>query len=151
MSFISQTSVLIYCYQTAFLLMCCYKGLSSLSKAIWGEHEVRLISLACLIRYVSHHTNNLLHRTHWVFNVYSQVIWLQREGKVEWHHQCFINSELWIFQQPRGSSNASQVNLREVCCELDCVVVGCLTCTQSPSHKFIYTSFVSCQRAVYTF
>lgn len=119
MDFISLSFILIYCNQAALCLMACDKELSALSEA-WAR-PLRMLSIVRLIRFVTHHTNNLPDRAYRVFNVYSQVIYLQREGKLELNHQCFINSDLWIFQQLRSSSNASQVNLGEACWELGCV------------------------------
>lgn len=95
MGFIALSFILIYCNQTTLSLMA-------------GDKEP-IMPITYQIE---------LNR---IFNVYSQVIYLQGEGKLELNHQCFINSELWIFQQPRSSSNASQGNLREACWELGCV------------------------------
>lgn len=53
--------------------------------------------------------------------------------KKQLNHQCLIHSDLWIFQEPRSSSNASQVNLGEACWELGCVCRLLEMHSESPS------------------
>lgn len=119
MAFISLGFILIYGNQAALSLVARDKELSA-----WSEqrpHRVDLFGgLSCWIRDTWYRTNNLPVRTCRMLNVYSQVIFLQREGKLELNHQCFIDSCLWIFQQLGSSWNASQVDLGETCWELCC-------------------------------
>lgn len=109
------------------------RELSSPPEAL--KHPLRMSSVARLIRLVNHHFNNLPDRAHRVVNVYSKVIYLQKEaGRKEPNHQCFISTDLWIFKQQRSSSHASQANLGEACWELSRVCGLLVLHPPFPSH-----------------
>lgn len=123
MSFISQSFILIYCNQSALSVMAWDSVVSSRGgRALWG-YQRPVASHMC--HYITPITENM--ELTGFFSVYSQLMYSQKEEKVVLYHQCFINSPLWIFQQLRSSSNASQVILAEACCW----ALGGLTCTPS--------------------